>query len=62
MSGWAPPRMSDTNDFLGLIRELRELRRTIAAAAIIATGKPISDRWATDYQAARQRLRQELTE
>ena len=57
MSGWAPPRISGTDT---VIRELRELRQTIAAAAIIATGKPISDRWAADYQAARQRLQQEL--
>ena len=57
MSGWPPPRISGTD---AVIRELRELRRTIAAAAIIATGKPISDRWATDYRAARQRLQQDL--
>ena len=59
MSGWAPPRISGIDT---MVRELRELRRTIAAAAIIATGKPISDRWAADYRSARKRLQQELTE
>ena len=55
--------MSSTNDFLGLIRELQELRQTIAAAAVLVSGRHIAEPWETNYAAiVNKRLRKDLAD